>query len=101
MGGLIAKTFKARKRPVEVTFQVFEPREGPWPQGVDPLLPELATGRQCEQCGNRLETNVHGWVKTLESGHVACPGDKIITGVKGERYPCKPDIFELTYEVLE
>ena len=26
------------------------------------------------------------------------PGDWIITGVKGERYPCKPDIFEATYE---
>jgi hypothetical protein len=26
------------------------------------------------------------------------PGDWIITGVKGEHYPCKPDIFEATYE---
>ena len=28
------------------------------------------------------------------------PGDWIITGVKGEKYPCKPDIFEATYEVV-
>lgn len=28
----------------------------------------------------------------------ADPGDWIITGVKGEQYPCKPDIFEATYE---
>ena len=28
-------------------------------------------------------------------------GDYIITGVKGEHYPCKPDIFELTYEAAE
>jgi hypothetical protein len=30
-----------------------------------------------------------------------CPGDWIITGIKGERYPCKPDIFEATYEPAE
>ncbi len=39
-----------------------------------------------------------GWIETLEGGHVVTPGDWIITGVKGERYPCKPDIFEQTYE---
>ena len=37
------------------------------------------------------------WVETLEGGHKASPGDYIIKGVKGEFYPCKPDIFELTY----
>jgi hypothetical protein len=39
-----------------------------------------------------------GWVKTLEGGHMVTPGDWIITGVKGEHYPCKPDIFAATYE---
>lgn len=38
-----------------------------------------------------------GWIETLEGGHVVTPGDWIITGVKGEHYPCKPDIFEITY----
>lgn len=38
-----------------------------------------------------------GWVDTLEGGHIVTPGDWIITGVKGEHYPCKPDIFEMTY----
>ena len=42
-----------------------------------------------------------GWIQTLEGGHVVSPGDYIITGVKGEHYPCKPDIFELTYEPVE
>jgi len=37
-------------------------------------------------------------VKTLEGYLTAQIGDWIITGVKGERYPCKPDIFEATYE---
>lgn len=38
------------------------------------------------------------WVETLEGGHIVTPGDWIITGVKGEHYPCKPDIFEMTYD---
>lgn len=37
-------------------------------------------------------------IKTLEGDHLAKIGDYIIRGVKGELYPCKPDIFELTYE---
>jgi hypothetical protein len=41
-----------------------------------------------------------GWIKTLEGGHIVTPGDWIITGVKGEHYPCKPDIFEATYDAV-
>ena len=37
-------------------------------------------------------------IKTLEGTHTANVGDWIIKGIKGEFYPCKPDIFELTYE---
>lgn len=40
-------------------------------------------------------------VHTLEGQLVASPGDWIIKGVKGEFYPCKPDIFEATYERAE
>jgi hypothetical protein len=53
----------------------------------------------CRHCGQVM--NVHGWVDTLEGGHTVCPGDWIITGIKGEHYPCKPDIFEATYEPLK
>lgn len=42
-----------------------------------------------------------GWIETLEGGHVVSPGDWIITGVKGELYPCKPDIFEVSYEPVD
>jgi hypothetical protein len=42
----------------------------------------------------------HGWIKTLEGGHIVSRGDWIITGVKGEQYPVKPDIFEATYEAV-
>jgi len=42
-----------------------------------------------------------GVIDTLEGEHVVTPGDWVITGVKGEHYACKPDIFELTYEPAE
>lgn len=40
-------------------------------------------------------------IRTLEGTMAANPGDWIIRGVKGEFYPCKPDIFEATYEAAE
>ncbi len=40
-------------------------------------------------------------IETLEGDMSALPGDWIIRGVKGEFYPCKPDIFEATYEAVE
>ena len=52
----------------------------------------------CAHCQTMFHD--HGWIDTLEGGHIVCPGDWIITGVKGERYPCKPDIFEATYEAV-
>ena len=55
--------------------------------------------RHCTTCG--VIMHKHGWIDTLEGGHIVCPGDWIITGVKGEHYPCKPDIFAVTYEAAE
>ena len=43
----------------------------------------------------------YGQIKTLEGWMTCIPGDWIITGVKGEKYPCKPDIFKATYEEEE
>lgn len=40
-------------------------------------------------------------IRTLEGEHLVWWGDYIIRGVKGELYPCKPDIFEMTYERVE
>lgn len=41
------------------------------------------------------------WVKTLEGWYRVQEGDWIITGIKGEHYPCKPDIFNMTYEEVK
>ena len=40
-------------------------------------------------------------IPTLEGDHIASIGDYIIKGIKGEFYPCKPDIFEMTYEKVD
>lgn len=58
--------------------------------------PDVPGDKPCEQCGK--PHHIHGWIDTLEQGHRVCPGDWIITGVEGERYPCKPSIFEASYE---
>lgn len=51
-----------------------------------------------------IEKRVGGYctciIPTLESQHIANENDYIIKGVKGEFYPCKPDIFEMTYEAV-
>lgn len=46
--------------------------------------------------GDGLARDMVVW--TLEGDMLASPGDWIIKGVKGEFYPCKPEIFELTYQ---
>ena len=43
-------------------------------------------------------TNGHATISTLEGMMRAAPDDWIIRGIQGEYYPCKPDIFEKTYE---
>ena len=59
--------------------------------------PDVSGDMMCKQCEADIMDR-HGWIETLEGGHIVCPGDWIITGVQGERYPCKPDIFAATYE---
>lgn len=61
--------------------------------------PRVSGDTPCQHCG--LIMHVHGWIDTKESGHIVCPGDWVITGIQGERYPCKPDIFEATYEAVD
>lgn len=74
----------------------YERREGAVVRYFRRPEPEYASELTHEPCGRTWHD--HGWIDTLEGGHTVCPGDWIITGVQGERYPCKPDIFEATYE---
>ena len=53
----------------------------------------------CLFCNSTM--HVHGWIDTLEGDRNVCVGDWIITEVKGEYYPCKPAIFEMTFEKID
>jgi hypothetical protein len=80
-----------RKRPVVIEAIQFAPVGS---SGVDVAQIE-------EWCGGDIVVDEMGYglmVQTLEGRMRASPGDWIIQGVKGEFYPCKPDIFDLTYE---
>jgi hypothetical protein len=58
--------------------------------------------RFCPQAQPYLATrNDELWITTLEGGHIASVGDWIIKEVNNEFYPCKPDIFEKTYEPVD
>lgn len=54
---------------------------------------------QGQHCESRAPHLPH--IHTLEGEMRVNRGDWIITGIKGEKYPCKPDIFEATYERVE
>jgi hypothetical protein len=85
-------------RPFEDTGEIpTVPREGKVVRYF--RHPDISGETICSKCG--ITMHHHGWIDTLEDGHNVCPGDWIITGVKGERYPCKPDIFAQTYESVE
>lgn len=78
------------KKPVEVEAVQFDGTD----ESVEWLLPQLKSGEIGRAC-NKL------YIKTLEGVMEAKVGDYVIKGVNGEFYPCKPDIFEKTYEKIE
>lgn len=88
-------TKRFRKKPVEIEAA----------QLTDEVADELA-----EWCGGSVWVDgmlypesirrKHIQIPTLEGSMEASPGDWIIRGVAGEFYPCKPDIFERTYEAV-
>lgn len=58
----------------------------------------------CHRCSTSSQASTyssHGWIDTLEGGHIVCPGDYIIKGIAGEFYPCKPNIFDQTYTIVD
>jgi hypothetical protein len=79
-----------RKRPVEVDAAYLKPDNA---------------DRIAEWCGGWTEERQGQpgpvvMIKTLEGTMRADQGDYVIKGVQGEFYPCKPDIFEQTYEAV-
>ena len=92
---------KYRKKPVVVEAQQWWSRLSQENKELNKIVKEGMddSKRPCEKCGEGICR--HGWIETLEGGHIVCPGDWIIKGVNGEYYPCKPDIFEKTYELAD
>ena len=83
---------KFRKKPVVIDAEQFNPSNGePWPFGVVQFHDSCGPNAACAWDGKYF-------IETLEGRFLATPGDWIIRGVKGEFYPCKPDIFAATYE---
>lgn len=54
-----------------------------------------------EWCGGQCRTSGSIIIPTLEGEMRAVMGDYIIKGIKGEFYPCQPDIFDATYDPVE
>lgn len=92
---------KFRKKAVVIEAVQFFPDVTPYPKGVYKTKPTIEELQNLLEGGAKVESDPDGRIyriDTLEGPHIVRPGDWIITGVKGEKYPCKPDIFELTYE---
>jgi hypothetical protein len=82
---------KFRKKPVVIEAVRWDPfmSGNAYPEWVHPLFGKTSADDIDSGCLR---------IPTLEGEMLARPGDYIIQGVKGELYPCKPDIFEATYE---
>lgn len=81
---------KFRKKPVVIEAKMFD---GSINSGIE-ITRWINDNGGDATAGSKFGVKI----KTLEGDHTASPGDWIIQGVKGEFYPCKPDIFEMTYE---
>lgn len=82
---------KFRKKPIIIEAYQFKPEE--WDlEGAQSMPGAVFIDK---------ESTTGYAIYTLEGKHEVTPLDWIITGIKGETYPCKPDIFKMTYESLD
>ncbi|KKN78090.1 hypothetical protein LCGC14_0353170 [marine sediment metagenome] len=81
---------KYRKKPIVVEAEQYVHPD----DNVDGVIPRGSVG-----CANSCPDSPH--IHTLEGPLHVSLMDWIITGIKGEKYPCKPDIFDATYEKVE
>lgn len=95
--------YKFRIIPVVIeAFKMTEERR--WDNSEWPNWMHLAWNKHPEESGCLycMPENVEElFISTLEGDHRVAWGDWIIQGVKGEIYPCRPDIFMVTYEEAE
>lgn len=87
---------KYRKKPVEIEARQFETNN----EADDASMNSLCRWIN-ENGGEARHDGTDIYIKTLEGEMRADCFDWIIQGVKGEFYPCKPDIFEATYDAVD
>ena len=89
---------KYRKKPVVVDVELYQP-------GMEDGFDCYSLNGQYIGYFDKLKpkprANCYPVIKTLEGNHRISPGDYIITGVRGEKYAIKPDIFTMTYEAVQ
>lgn len=89
-------TKQFRKKPVVIEAMQFN---GGWSGDGRVILDWMVNGGNWTAGGSGEPGTLN--IHTLEGVMTAVEGDWIIRGVKGEFYPCKPDIFAATYESVE
>ena len=90
---------KYRKKSVEIeAFQFYVDNMPDW--FMDKVSDNTVTLCNCDYKRYSID-EAYCLIETLEGVHRCNGGDYVIKGVKGELYPCKPDIFEMTYEAVE
>lgn len=98
----IGITCESPDQPVEITAEnMCGIKWEPLPDWMPKPLPECKWGANSRcpvQPGEIRRDGDFLYIGTLEGEMCAAPGDWIIRGIKGEIYPCKPDIFAATYE---
>lgn len=87
-----------RKKPVAIEARQFETNNEADDTHMDALV-DWINVESGEVKARHDSTDIY--IETLEGTHRAEVGDWIIKGVQGEFYPCKPEIFEATYEAVD
>lgn len=97
------ETRKARKRPIEIQAIQLPPGDDT-PEHMrdwDDAAQWVIDGGGKAICVASAGWQTVMYIDTLEGRMIGEPGDWIIQGIKGEFYPCKPDIFDATYEFTD
>ncbi len=86
-----------RKKPVEIEAAQFDGTK----ESANQILAWIGSNEENARRAHNAKPEAGLVIVTLEGDMRAKPGDWIIRGVQGEFYPCKPDIFDATYEAVE
>lgn len=86
-----------RKKPIIIQAVKFETNNEPDDKNMNEICKIINQGSDLPAASHN-GTSI--FINTLEGVMRAEVGDYIIKGIKGEFYPCKPDIFEQTYEIV-